>query len=296
MGCKRTGHASRLLLAAGCWGALCTALFAQARPRDGAAQSNSLAAPKFSLAHTLSGHERCVYTVAFSPDGSLLATGSWDGTAKLWDVATGHQVRTLGPRSMAITSLAFSPDGRVLWNVATAKAEHTLAGHTRAVLCLAFSPDGQQLASGSRDASIRFWEIPSGKPLHTITVGPSTGAQHVNVCSLSFSADGRRLASGATGGTMKMFDPASGDCTCTISIGNTHPYVRPLAMHGAGRWLVAGGSAPVVLFWDAITGKKLGELSGHSAAVEAVAISPDGRWLASGSSDHTAKLWRLDDH
>jgi WD40 repeat protein len=95
---------------------------------------------------------------------------------------------------------------------------------------------------------------------------------------------------------VRLFDPTTGECTCTISKGNVHPYVRPIALDGDGRWLAAGGSAPVVLLWDAITGKRLAELSGHSASVEAVALSRDGRWLASGGDDDTAKLWRREDH
>ncbi|HUT92742.1 MAG TPA: alpha/beta hydrolase fold domain-containing protein [Thermoguttaceae bacterium] len=301
-------------------------------------------APRVTLAHTLTGHGGYVSAVAFSPDDSLLVTGSWDGTARLWDVASGKEVRTLAHHKMAVISVAFSPDGRLLavgsddttvtlWEVATGRLVRTLdehssyvlsvtfspdgrllasstahgkiklwdvssgqevrslEGQTMAVYCLAFSPDGRQLASGSRDATIVFWEVAGGKRLRTLKIGPG----QYYVYSIAFSPDGCRLASGSTGGGMRMFDVATGEPVWIDSIGNTQPYVWPLAFGAEGRWIVSGNGAGRVQFWDAESGQKLSELTGHTEAIEAVALSRDGRWLASASDDNTARLWRLED-
>ena len=345
MWCKRTSQMSGLLLATGCWGFICGVAFAQASPRADASANSSNAAPKVTLAHTLTGHSRYVSAVAFSPDDSLLVTGSWDGTARLWDVASGNEVRTLAHHKMAVISVVFSPDGRLLavasddttvtlWEVATGRLVRTLDDHasyvlsvtfspdgrllasstahgkiklwevssgqevrslegqTMAVYCLAFSPDGRQLASGSRDATIVFWEVASGKRLKTLKIGPG----QYYVYSIAFSSDGHRLASGSTAGGMRMFDVATGEPVWIDSIGNTQPYVWPLAFGANGRWIVSGNGMGLVQFWDAQSGQKLGELTGHTGAIEAVAVSWDGRWLASASDDNTARLWRLQDN
>jgi WD40 repeat protein len=114
----------------------------------------------------------CVWSVAFSPDGRLLASGSEDHTIKLWEVASGSLVRTLSGHTDHVFSVAFSPDGRLLasgaawpdntiklWEVATGSFVRTLTGHTNSVYSVAFSPDGRLLASGSEDKTIRLWDI-----------------------------------------------------------------------------------------------------------------------------------------
>ena len=127
---------------------------------------------------TLRGHKKSVYSVAFSRDGKTLASGSDDNTVKLWDAATGQELRTLGGHSSFVLSVAFSPDGKTLasgsddntvklWDAATGQELRTLGGHSSFVLSVAFSPDGKTLASGSFDKTVKLWDAATGQELRT---------------------------------------------------------------------------------------------------------------------------------
>ena len=119
---------------------------------------------------SLIGHKKDVYAVAFSPDSRLLASACADKSIKLWNVASGREIRTLSGHRNWVTTLAFSPDGRLLasgswdktvkiWEVETGREIETLAGHTRHIYTVAFDRDGQWLASGSEDGKIKLWKV-----------------------------------------------------------------------------------------------------------------------------------------
>jgi WD40 repeat protein len=128
---------------------------------------------------TLEGHSDWVQSVAFSPDGSKLASASADRAVRLWNVGTGQVEQTLEGHSGWVQSVAFSPDGSKLasasrdrtvrlWNVGTGQVEQTLEGHSGWVLSVAFSPDGSKLASASRDRAMRLWNVGTGQVEQTL--------------------------------------------------------------------------------------------------------------------------------
>jgi serine/threonine protein kinase len=251
-----------------------------------------------SLVRTLTGHTDEVWSVSFSPDGSLLASGSEDKTIKLWRVADGLEVRTLTGPTNWVRSVSFSPDGRLLasgsvdntiklWRVADGSLVRTLTGHTGFVFSVSFSPDGSLLASGSEDKTIKLWRVADGSLVRTLT------GHTLWVSSVSFSPDGRLLASGSVDNTIKLWRVADGSLVRTLT-GHTG-FVFSVSFSPDGSLLASGSRDKTIKLWRVEDGSLVRTLTGHTDEVWSVSFSPDGRLLASGSWDHTIKLWRVSD-
>ncbi|MEI6043349.1 MAG: hypothetical protein WCS37_03045 [Chloroflexota bacterium] len=161
---------------------------------------------------TLKGHSSGITSLAFSSDGTFLATGSLDNIVKVWEVTSGKELATLKGHSSGITSLAFSPDGKTLasgswdntiklWEVTSGKELATLKGHSAGVRSVAFSPDGKTLASGSWDNTIKLWDISKTQEVFSTTI-----AQTLGVTIIAFSPEGKKLVSGHTDGSIQVWE------------------------------------------------------------------------------------------
>jgi WD40 repeat protein len=242
---------------------------------------------------TLRGHSGAVSSVAFSPDGRRIVTGSYDHTAKVWEADTFKELLTLGRHGGRITSVSCSPDGRrmatgnsdhtaTVWDTATGKELVTLEGHNGAVVSVAFSPDGQQVATGSEDATAKVWDAATGQALLTLT------GHTARVATVVFSPDGRCVATASWDNTARVWDAGTGEKMLTLT-GHSNA-VASVAFCPDGQRIVTGGFDGTVRVWEMANGKQSSTFN-DLWSVCSVAFSPDGRRILAGGGDGTARVW-----
>ncbi|MDR3621740.1 MAG: M56 family metallopeptidase [Paludisphaera borealis] len=241
-----------------------------------------------------------VLAMAYSADGSLLATAGEGPLIVLRDVRTGQVVNRLSGHADAVSCLAFSADGKTLasggydatvrlWDVADGRSLAVLEGHANWIFGLAFAPDGKTVASAGHDKSIRLWSVPDGRE-RAVLLG-STGS----VRALAFSADGRTIASGGADRIVTLWDVA--EETPRGRLEGHRGTIRALAFapggSGSGLRLASAGEDGEVRFWEAEAGRvgPIATLAGHPDMVVCLAFSPGGSMLATGGLDATVKLW-----
>jgi WD40 repeat protein len=267
---------------------------AQAKEEARFALLSNLARPHH-VAIQLTGHTGAVRGVAFSPDETTLATGSWDKTMRLWDPATGQFLRELTGHTAYVYGVAFSRDGKLLasasvdqtvrlWDPATGQLLRKLTGHTSEVAAVAFSPGKKVIATASKDKTVRLWDPATGQLLRELT------GHTDEVVAVAFSRDGKLLASGSTDQSVRLWDPATGQLVRKLT-GHTSE-VAAVAFSPDKKVIATASKDKTVRLWQVATGQLLGQpLVGHSEPVHTVAFSPDGKLLASASRDRTVRLW-----
>ncbi|MFF3559728.1 AAA family ATPase [Streptomyces sp. NPDC002574] len=261
---------------------------------------------------------RGVQSVAYRPDGRVLAAGGSDGKVKLWGSSGSAVSKPLGPgfstSGGTVYSLAFSPSGRLLavgdlhstvrlWNVADASRPslvgRPLVGSYGAVFSVAFSPDGRTLAAAEGDGTVRLWDVRD--PARPEPLRPLPGGHPGSAFSVRFSPGGRTLASAGLDGTIRLWDVA--DPSRARPLGSPLPGpkspVYTVAFSPDGRILAGAGDDGDIRLWnlaDPAHPTPLGSpLTGPVGAVWSVVFSPDGHTLASGGTDDTVRLWNLAD-
>ena len=249
-------------------------------------------AKKVILDRILNRHTDSVRSVAWSPDGSQIVSGSVDTTVRIWDATTGENTRTLNGHTGSVESVAWSPDGSQIvsgsndntvriWNAATGESR-TLNGHTLLVHSVAWSPDGSQIVSGSWDNTVRIWNAATGNLARTLN--GHTG----RVSSVAWSPDGSQIVSGSWDRTVRIWNAATGELI-RILIGHTWA-VKSVAWSPDGSQIVSGSDDDTVRMWNAATGESR-TLNRRTGRVSSVAWSPDGSQIVSGSWDDTVRIW-----
>ena len=253
------------------------------------------------------GHTGQVFSVAFSPDGRFVLTGSNDKTARLWETATGHEVQRFKKDDLlGVTSIAFSPDGRFvltgsyddntrLWEVSTGqmvrqitKSTNELAfvpTRTIAFSPVAFSPDGRFVLTGGKsyETAAWLWDTATGRELRQF-VGHTEP-----VDSVAFSPDGRFVLTGSYDKSARLWETATGSEIQRFE-GHTG-IVDSVAFSPDGSYVLTGSQDTTARLWETATGREVKRFEGNMSIVDSIAFSPDGQLVLSASADGTVKLW-----
>ena len=254
------------------------------------------------------GHRGGLWTLAFTPDGTRLASGGEYGTVRLWDPATGAPLGTCRGHANRVINVSFSPDSTRLlttsgdstarqWDVATGReVEPPYDRHVGFVIAAVYSSDGRWVASAGSDRTVRIWQATGRQDLAVLH--GHTG----NVIGVAFAPDGRRLASLSRRSLLDFegWEPPGDD---TVRVWDADPRatlpalsghtaeVYPVAFSPDGRWIASGGWDKVARLWDAATAAPCAGAT-HPGGVHGLAFGPDGRWLVTASmADSRLRIW-----
>lgn len=240
-------------------------------------------------------HADMVWSLAFSPDGTSLASVSWDSTVKVTDITRGILLWS-GEHTSPASRVAFSPDGRMLassgndavvrlWDARTGTPLQTLP-HPGAVNSVTWSPDGHLIATGDVKGDIRIWAVSDIEQAHCIL----TLVEHDNLAEgLAFSPDGNVLASASWDNTVKLWEVSSGNLLRTLT--GHHDRATRVAWSPDGHTLASASRDQTIWLWNALQGRYRAVLRGHTSAVSGLSFTPDSNQLVSSSEDGTLRVW-----
>ncbi|KIM74988.1 hypothetical protein PILCRDRAFT_79445 [Piloderma croceum F 1598] len=249
------------------------------------------------------GHYDGVTSVAFSPNGGQVVSGSFDKTICVWDVETGQTV--VGPlkgHADSVESVAFSPDGK---QVVSGSHDHTVCvwsitsgqmimspfeGHTDCVKSVAFSPNGKWVVSGSADCTVRVWDIKTGQTI----AGPFEG--HADyISSVAFSLDSKWVVSGSYDCTVCVWNVETGQ-TVAGPFKSQKFHVKSVAFMPDSKQVIVGFYNGTVCVWNVETSQTttVNSFKGYAGYTKPVTLSPDGKWIVSVSYDHKIYVWDVE--
>jgi WD40 repeat protein len=249
---------------------------------------------------TLSGHADYVRSIAFSPDGKMLAAAGGppqrSGEIKIWDLQSHQLLRTMQGHKDCIYSIAWSPDGKIiasgsydkmvkLWDVASGKELKNLQDHIDAVFAVAFSPDGKHLASASQDRTVKIWDVATGNRLYTL------GEPLDGLTGIAYSPSGDQISAAGYDKTIYIWTLGETEGTLKQSLIGDEDSILALVWLPDGQTIITSSSDGSIRFRDAKTLDPIRVIDHQPEWVQALAISPDGKWLAAGRFNGTLSLY-----
>ncbi|MBL8696204.1 MAG: protein kinase [Planctomycetes bacterium] len=243
---------------------------------------------------TLVGHRSRVLSASFSPDRYRVLTTSGDGTARIWDLATGKHLAVLSVQGSRVLSAIFSPDGkRILtatsdkaariWDSVTGSERRVLRGHEGRITSATFSPDSMRIATASSDKTGRIWDSETGNQIAAL-VGHKS-----DLVSVAFSSDGRQIVSASTDGTSRVWHGMTGSPVAVL--GGSDRSITSATFSPDGLRIATVSADNLGRIWDAMSGSVLAVLRGHRGEIHSLEFSPDGTKLLTASDDGSARIW-----